>query len=330
MSMIKPVTLISSPPKSPCSVTHRCPALVFSAGGYTGNFFHEFNENFIPLFITVHSLYPDRDVVLLITQGATWWFHKYAELLSSFTQHPIINANNSTTTTTTHCFSSATVGLMKHGPITIDPKQLPDPKTLVDFCAWLKNIYIGPGIFPPGESKPSLTLVSRRGSVSRVILNEEEIVRLAEEVGFNVRLLEASRDKSMAEDYKRVHTSHVLLGVHGAGLTHLLFLRPGTVMMQVVPIGLEWAARTYYGEKTSRVLGLEYVEYKVEANESSLSEKYGRESLVMKNPEGFHGGDWSKRRIYLREQDVKLNVTRFSKYLTEAYEKARAFMDKYG
>ncbi|KAF7809071.1 EGF domain-specific O-linked N-acetylglucosamine transferase [Senna tora] len=327
MSLVKDFTLTSAPPKTTCDVTHNSPALVFSAAGYTGNFFHEINENFIPLFITVHSLYPNQDVVLVITESSPWWHKKYAELLSSFTRHPIISINNSTVT---HCFSSAAVGLIKHGPVIIDPKLLPTPTTLVDFHAFLRNTYMKdetPLYSNFSGTRPSLTLVSRRGNVSRLILNQDEIIKEAEKVGFNVRLLEASRDTSMAHGYKLVHTSHALLGVHGAGLTHLLFLRPGSILMQVVPIGLSWASRTYY-EKPCRVLGLEYMEYKVEANESSLLDKYGSESLVVKKPEIFQQGNWSSKRVYLKEQNVRLDVIRFREYLKKTYEKAKSFMDR--
>lgn len=85
-----------------------------------------------------------------------------------------------------------------------------------------------------GSPRPLLVLVSRRGNVSRVILNQEEVIKVAKEVGFNVHVLEPSRDSnSMANAYRLIHASHVMLGVHGAGLTHSLFLRQGSVLVQV-------------------------------------------------------------------------------------------------
>lgn len=333
ISYIKEITLTSAPPKSTCGVTHHSPALVFSAGGYTGNFYHEMNENFIPLFITINSLFPNQDVVLVVTQGKAWWFQKYAELLSAFSpNHPIINVNNQTTT---HCFPSAIIGLIKHGQMIINPTLLPYPKTLFDFHTFLNNAYTKsdtPILYPNTRvSGPHLTLISRRGNVSRVILNQEEVIREAEEIGFNVHVFEPSRNaSSMAYAYNLIHTGHVLLGVHGAGLTNLLFLRPGSVLVQVVPIGLDWSSRTYYGKSVSKSMGLEYIEYKIEANESSLSETYGAESLVIKDPTAFTEKKWSKRRIYLKQQDVKLDMIRFRKCLTKAYEKARIFMDSVG
>src|ERR1044072_8521172 len=101
-------------------------------------------------------------------------------------------------------------------------------------------------------------------------------MKLAKEVGFNVHVLEPSKIGSMSNIYRLIHSNHVLLGVHGAGLTHSLFLRPGSVL---APIGTSWASRTY-GENPKKVLGLENIEYKIEANESSLCAQKKKKLLV--------------------------------------------------
>ncbi|KAH1059853.1 hypothetical protein GLYMA_02G113200v4 [Glycine max] len=328
MSNVKEVTLTLAPPKLSCGVTHHTPALVFSVGGYTGNFYHEINENFIPLFITINSLFPNQNVILVVLEGKSWWFKKYAELLSAFSpNHMIINTNN---ISTVHCFPSATIGLIKHGDMTIDPKLLPNPKTLLDFRAFLDKVYTKdddtPFVYPNENGKPRLTLISRRGNVSRLLLNENDVIKVAEEIGFNVHVFEP-KNTPMAKVYRLIHASDVLLGVHGAGLTNFLFLRPGSVLVQVVPIELYWASRTYY-EKPPKFLGVDYIEYKIEPNESSLLERFGANSLVFKDPPAFHKGNWSKQRVYLKEQNVKINVVRFRKYLTKAYEKAKIFISK--
>ncbi|RDX62443.1 EGF domain-specific O-linked N-acetylglucosamine transferase, partial [Mucuna pruriens] len=330
MSYVKEVTLTQAPSKLACGFTHHTPALVFSAGGYTGNFYHEINENFIPLFITINSMFPNQDVTLVVTDGMIWWFQKYAELLSAFSPHRlIINTQN---LSTVHCFPSAIVGLIKHGDMIIDPKLLPYPKTLLDFRAFLEKAYTKvdnnnndeiPLILHPNENgKPRLTLMSRRGNVSRMILNQEDVIKVAEEIGFNVHVMEPSRNTSMAYVYRVIHNSDVLLGVHGAGLTNFLFLRPGSVLVQVVPIGLDWASRTYY-EEPPKFLGVEYIEYKIKPNESTLLERFGANSLVIKDPVAFQEDKWSKKRIYWKEQNVKIDVIRFRKYLRKAYEKAK-------
>ncbi|CAK8536643.1 unnamed protein product [Lathyrus sativus] len=327
MSSISEFTLTSYPQKYPsqCGVTHHRRALIFSGSGYTGNFYHDMNEIFIPLFITINSLSPDEDVIPVIIDSKAWWLKKYDDLLSVFSpQYMIIETNN---LTTTHCFPSAIVGLIKHGQLIIDPKLLPYPKTLFDFHAFLKSAYIKNDIslmYSDNTDRPLLTLVSRKGN-SRAILNQQEVIKLAEDIGFNVHALETTRDSSVADTYRLIHSSHVMLGVHGAGLTNLLFLRQGSVLVQIVPIGLEWASETYYNKPT-RILGLEYVEYKVEANESSLSWKYGADSLVIKDPETFRDGKWANQLVYLKKQNVIIDLVRFKKCLTEVYKKAKLFM----
>jgi protein O-GlcNAc transferase len=330
MHNVREMTLTSSPPNSSCGVIHHSPALIFSARGYNGNFYHEINDIFIPLFITLNSLFTNQlDVILVVVDGPTWWYKKYDELLSTFSpNHKIIDPNN---LTTSHCFPSATVGLIKHGPMTIDPKlmlQYHKTKTLLDFHAFLESAYIKkdtPLIYPGDKGKPLLTLVSRKGG-SRKLLNEEEVIKLAEDIGFNVHVLDHSKGLTVPDVYRLVHSSHVLLGVHGAGLTNMMFLRQGSVLVQVVPLGLDSFSTICYG-KPSEPLGLEYVEYKIEANESSMAWEHGADSLMIKDPEAYIDGKWENLRIYLGEQNVKINLIRFRKCLMEAYEKAKIFMN---
>ncbi|CAJ2648064.1 unnamed protein product [Trifolium pratense] len=329
MQSVREMTLTSSPPNSSCGVTHHNPALIFSARGYNGNFYHEINDIFIPLFITINSLFTNQDVILVVVDGPTWWYEKYGELLSTFSpNHKIIDPKN---LTTTHCFPSATIGLIKHGPMTIDPTlMLPyhKTKTLLDFHAFLESAYIKNDTsltYRDDKGKPLLTLVSRKGK-SRKLLNEEEVIKLAKDVGFNVRVLDHSKRLMVPDVYQLIHSSHVLLGVHGAGLTNLMFLRQGSVLVQVVPLGLDSFSSVCYGKPT-KPLGLEYVEYKVEANESSLAWEHGADSLMIKDPEAYIDGKWNNLKIYLGEQNVKINLIRFRKCLMEAYEKAKIFMN---
>ena len=321
MSNVKELTLTSAPHSTQCEVTHNSPALVFSAAGYTGNFFHDFNDGFIPLFITINSLFFNQDVILVISQCHDGWPYKYAELLSHFSRHPIIKIAKETTT---HCFPSAIVGLISHGSMIVDPTLLkPHPKSLLDFRIFLENTYKkGDDVL---SDRPKLVLVSRKGNVGRVILNQQEVIKAAEEIGFDVNVFEPT-NTSLAEAFKIIDSSHAMLGVHGAGLTHLLFLRPGAILMQVVPIGTEWASDSCY-KVPALNLGLEYMEYKIEEKESSLAEEYGPNDLVLKDPIAFVGGNYTNMRVYLRTQNVKLDIVRFKRYLRKVYKKAKKFMD---
>ncbi|XP_038683065.1 alpha-1,3-arabinosyltransferase XAT3-like [Tripterygium wilfordii] len=338
LSKIKEVTLTSGPKSPPCQVRHNAPALVFSAGGYTGNFFHDFNDGFIPLYITVNSLFADQDdVVLVISKARDWWVRKYTDLLQTFSKHPIIDLDKDNST---HCFTSANVGLISHGFMTINPTLLPNSNTFKHFRFFLDKAY-GHGQksqnhhqnhgLNPRKSLPRLALASRNGATGRVILNQDQVQQLAKEVGFDVIVFEPKGTTSLREAYGLINTSHALVGVHGAALTHSLFLRPGAVFVQVVPLGGEWVAENCFGT-SARAMGLEYMEYKIGVEESSLIDKYNRSDALIKDSVALQKKGWSNgiMEIYLKEQNVKLDLVRFREYLERAYKKAKRFMNNEG
>ncbi|KAI4982628.1 hypothetical protein ZWY2020_023120 [Hordeum vulgare] len=53
-----------------CDVRHDAPALVMTAGGYTGSLFHAFNDGFLPAWLTVQHL--RRRVVLAVLAYKPW------------------------------------------------------------------------------------------------------------------------------------------------------------------------------------------------------------------------------------------------------------------
>lgn len=328
MAGIKEVALISGPSSPPCMIHHNAPALVFSTGGYTGNFFHEFNDGFIPLFVTVNSVFPNNeDFVLVVTDAPDWWVKKYADLLGSFSKHPIIRLENDTAT---HCFPSATVGLITHGFVTISPSLIPGFKNYTHFRALLENAF-GRNILlrPPPQvpQQPRLVVASRSGDGGRVILNQDEVVQAAKDIGFEVIVFEPTADTPLHEAYRLMNSSHAMIGVHGAALTHQLFLRPGSVLMQIVPIGAEGVSDYCFGS-LARQLNLDYVEYKIGVQESSLADKYGSDHMLLQNPAALQANGWSHKvmDIYLKEQNVRLDMVRFRESLKDLYGKAKRLM----
>ncbi|KAL6969741.1 protein O-GlcNAc transferase [Sarracenia purpurea var. burkii] len=322
MESVKEVTLTTAPLYSPCAVTHTAPALVFSAGGFTSNVFHDFNEGFIPLFVTVNSFFNDQDVILAIVNCSDWWLNKYGKLIARFTHHAVINLDKETST---HCFPSAIVGLTSHGPMTVDPtlQRDPNPKTVIDFSAMLITTYSHGYAFPT-QRRPKMVLMSR--SHYRVILNQDKVLKVAEDVGFNVVEFEPTRETPMEEIFRVLHSSHVMVGVHGAGLTNELFLRPGSVLMQIVPIRLSWLGDICYGKLAIR-LRLEYIVYDIAIEESSLANEHPKEMLDPNDQGGMLKSDWSNWNMYMN-QNVTLNLARFKRYLERAYEKAKVLIQK--
>ncbi|XP_028759032.1 beta-1,2-xylosyltransferase XYXT1-like [Neltuma alba] len=314
-----------------CDVHHDVPALFFSTGGYTGNVYHEFNDGIIPLFIT--SQHFNKQVVFVILEYHNWWIMKYGDILSHLSGFPAIDFTGDNRT---HCFPEAIVGLKIHDELTVDSSLMIDNKSIVDFRNLLDRAYwpriesliqdeakeaqdrLLPRSSENQGNKPKLTILSRAGS--RMITNENLLVKIAAEIGFKVEVLRPDRTTELAKIYRALNSSEVMVGVHGAAMTHFLFMKPGSVFIQVIPLGTSWAAETYYGEP-ARKLGLKYIGYKIQPKESSLCKRYDRDDPVLTDPESINNRGWEyTKNIYLDSQNVTLDLRRFQKRLRRAYE----------
>ncbi|XWS59099.1 hypothetical protein CRYUN_Cryun08bG0092900 [Craigia yunnanensis] len=326
-----------------CDVIHNVPAVVFSNGGYTGNVYHEFNDGIMPLYIT--SQHFNKKVVFVIVEYHDWWVIKYGDILSHLSDYPTIDFSGDNRT---HCFTEAIVGLRIQDELTVDSSLMKSNKSIVDFRNLLdraywprirgliqdeereaqeKKISLRPtsgSVLDIGKKvhyqarRPKLLFLSRNGS--RAITNENILVKAAEEIGFQVHVLRPERTTELAKIYRALNSSDVMIGVHGAAMTHFLFMKPGSVFIQVIPLGTDWAAETYYGEP-ARKLGLKYIGYKIMPRESSLFDEYDKDDPVLRNPSSFTKKGWQyTKKIYLEGQTVRIDLGRFRKRLVPAYD----------
>ncbi|XP_078149503.1 alpha-1,3-arabinosyltransferase XAT3-like [Carex rostrata] len=310
----------STTPLAACDISHVVPAVIFSAGGYAGNFFHDISDLLIPLFITSSILRPN--VHLIITNYHSWWAKKYQRILSAISFYDIISVPSNDAAGKVHCFPGAVVGLAYHGHLACNKTEAPGNLTTIDFLHFLHSSLFNKTndtakTVATKKDQPLMVLMSRRKS--RMLINEEEVINLAKEVGFRVEVAtpkEMSNPQSFAE---LVNRCHVLLGVHGAGMTNMIFLRPGAVLFQVVPWGLDWVANAYY-HLPVEAMGLKYVEYKINVEESTLLEKYPIDHSVITDPDSIYKlkGYSVSKRIYIDGQNVRLNLTRFRATLETA------------
>ncbi|KAA8529378.1 hypothetical protein F0562_033823 [Nyssa sinensis] len=180
------------------------------------------------------------------------------------------------------------------------------PKTISDFRAVLSTAF-NQGHSPRHQPKSRAQLVLLRRSGTRKIVNEDEVRREAEEVGFDVVVIDPKRETPTREIFKLLDGSHALVGAHSAGLTHVLFMRSASVFMQVVPLRCAWPADICYGKLSIR-LGLEYIVYDIQVHESNLGEKLARECLEPHDP-GLVMGNLSNWNMYMN-QDIKIDLDR--------------------
>ncbi|KAJ4762100.1 Glycosyltransferase family 61 protein [Rhynchospora pubera] len=316
-----------------CDVTHDVPAVVFSTGGYTGNVYHEFNDGILPLYIT--SQHFNRKVVFLILEYHDWWITKYGDVVSRLSKYKPIDFTNDKRT---HCFKEVIVGVRIHDELTVDPKKMIKGKTIRDFRRMLDDAYKGrikyieridgrrslvPVQYLPTSStsevyRPKLVFLSRSGG-SRMIENEAELVAMAKAIGFQVQVLKPDRTTELCKIYRELNYSDAMIGVHGAAMTHFLFMRPGKVFIQIIPLGTDWAAETYYGQPATK-LGLWYMPYKIQAKESSLYREYPKGDPVLTDPESVGKRGWEvTKKVYLDRQNVRLDLWRFRKRLVRAH-----------
>lgn len=337
-----------------CTVRHDVPAVVYSNGGYCGNYYHDFNDNIIPLFITSRHL--GGEVQLLVAQKQRWWFDKYREIVDGLTNYEAVDLDRDAAGEV-RCFRRATVGLRSHKDLSIDPRRAPHNLSMVDFKRFLMWRYALPREHAirtdeeeqqPGGGgtgkKPRLLIITRRSR--RRFVNLDEIVALAEEVGFEVTTSDVmSKNKNnlvaagggggklnnggqqdadggqarMAEASALVNSFDAMLAVHGSGLTNLVFLPMNAVVVQVVPLGrMEELAMDEYGVPP-RDMNMRYLQYNISAEESTLSEMYPRAHPVFLDPMPIHKQSWSLvKDIYLGKQDVRININRFRPVLHKA------------
>ncbi|XP_039000604.1 alpha-1,3-arabinosyltransferase XAT3-like [Hibiscus syriacus] len=314
MKLVSPVQIVhgnstSNPPPG-CNNTHNVTAVVFSSKGFTGNVFHEFNEIIIPLFITTRHF--RSRLKFVITDYQLQWAQKYNRVLSHLSGYDVINPDDGSV----HCFPGAVIGLKYHNNLALNITDIPGGYSMFDFKHFLKESYNLKIDHVSGIKKPVLMLISR--SKTRRFLNEEEMMEMMEELGFQVTRAEPERMSNLDEFAEVVNSCSVMVGAHGAGLTNEIFLPTGAVMVQVVPLTLEWAATKYFGEP-AKAMGLQYLEYKIEPEESSLFDTYGKDHPVISDPESvISKGYYAHRSVYVDGQDLKINLERFKKTLIKA------------
>ncbi|KAL8462478.1 hypothetical protein ACS0TY_033490 [Phlomoides rotata] len=314
LNAISPVHIIhhTSPPPR-CHYNHSVPAVVFSSGS-TGNVFHEMNEIIIPLFITTKHF--QTRVLLIMEDYKPSFMSKYGSVLSRLSAYDVMNpAENSST----HCFPGSVIGLKYHDNLALNSSDIPGGYGMPEFQAFLRLSFGLKFTHVSQIGKPRLVLLSRTNT--RRFLNEDEMIETMSAIGFQVVVIKRSKVVSNLSRFSRlINSCSVLVGAHGAGLTNEIFLPHGAVMIQVELIGTEWASNTYYGD-TAAAMGVRYLKYKIEEEESSLVKLYGRNHPFITDPVRLFlsSGYRAARSVYLDTQNVKVNISRFRETLVEAY-----------
>ncbi|CAL9779461.1 unnamed protein product [Musa acuminata subsp. burmannicoides] len=316
------VRTASSPEGVPsCTINQTVPAIVFTLGGFIGNYYHDFTDILLPLFMTARQF--DGEVQFLVTNIQMWWFGKYQQIIKRLTRYEFVDLDNSDEVL---CHPHVMVGLRFHNDLMIDPARAPNGYSMTDFTKFVRSAYslereYAISLREQPDRKPKLLLVTRKGS--RRFTNVPEIVAMAKGLNYEVVDADASFG-DVAGFVGMVNSCDVIMGVHGAGLTNFVFLPMNAVLVQIVPCcELEPMATHTFGFP-SMAARLHYLEYNITVDESTLLQLYPRDHAVFTDPQSIHKLGWMDMgKIYLRKQDVKLDVNRFRPVLQKAMDLLR-------
>ncbi|KAG8046165.1 hypothetical protein GUJ93_ZPchr0008g11521 [Zizania palustris] len=318
-----------------CTVKHAAAAVVFSVGGYAGNMFHDFTDVLVPLYITTRRF--ASDVHLLVSDAQPWWLNKYRPLLRELSRRDIVDMDRRSLDGV-HCYPHVIIGLDFHKEMSVDVANNiagGGRYNMADFAHLLRRSYgltrdtairlrddDNNGAVKEKKKAPRLLIISRRAT--RTFTNVGAIVRTAAALGYEVVVGETELHSDLGAFARVVNSCDVLVGVHGAGLSNLVFLPARAVVVQVVPLGgLEAMAREDFGAPAID-MGLGYVQYDIAVDESTLARRYPRDHRVLRDPAAVRRDGWlALRSAYLVGQNVTLDVARFRAALSRALQLLR-------
>jgi hypothetical protein len=126
--------------------------------------------------------------------------------------------------------------------------SFPSPTCLREFSAILLAALGADG---PVTSQRRI-FITRRKTGTRTLANEAQVEFLLRAAGFETHAME---DYPLATQARLIHEAEMVVATHGAGLANLLFARPGTRVIEMVPTG-RFNAACY--PKRSRIFGLNH------------------------------------------------------------------------
>ncbi|VAI54906.1 unnamed protein product [Triticum turgidum subsp. durum] len=278
--VLRPFPADAPPPA--CTKNHSVPGFVFSNRGFSGNLYHDYTDVLVPLFLSTRKF--KGEVQFLLSDLKPWWVAKFRPLFRQLSKYEVVDVNNDLEV---HCVPRIVVGSDFHKDMGIIPSKAAGRVSIVDFKRTLRDAF---GLEraaasrggATGAGKPRLLIISRKNS--RRFLNEREMAAAATAMGFDVRIAEPDQHTDMSTFARLVNSADVMVGVHGAGLTNMVFLPAGAVLIQVVPFGgLEWLT-----------------------------------GVTFKNPAADMEGWDALKAAYLDKQNVRLDLDKFRATLRDA------------
>nr|XP_022298312.1 EGF domain-specific O-linked N-acetylglucosamine transferase-like [Crassostrea virginica] len=200
------------------------------------NMYHHFCD-FVNLYATNHLNNSfSTDVYIVMWDTSTMGYTDlFSETWKAFTDYPIIRLHEYDKKRV--CIRDAIFSLlprMRFGMYYNQP-VVPGCHGSSFFEAFNQHLAHRLGLIQHGplENKIRITLLSRKTKY-RNILNEDELVKAMKTVGeFEVKVVTYNRDMPFKEQIQSSYNSDIFIGIHGAGLTHLLFQPDWAVIIEL-------------------------------------------------------------------------------------------------
>ena len=206
----------------------------------TVNMYHHFCD-FFNLYVTQHvrSHFTkdvfERDVNILIWENQLYQSN-FGDAFRAFTANPLLDLNSFGRSRV--CFKDIVFtlpprmvfGLYYNTPLSKECNNSGLFKAFSEFVTHRLHI---PKVSETDSSKLKVTIISRR-TQHRRILNEMELVSALEKTGkYEVTLAPFTHRTDFLKQMSMVHKTDILVGMHGAGLTHTLFLRDWAALFEI-------------------------------------------------------------------------------------------------
>jgi len=122
-----------------------------------------------------------------------------------------------------------------------------------DEVSWLRKCFLGaqPQSLRDAGGHRRRLYITRSDARSRKVINENQVIELLSSYGF--QCLRCS-DLTCDQQAHAFHSAEMIIALHGAALTNLIFCREGTKVLEIFPP--RWSPLCYYG--LSQIVGCNY------------------------------------------------------------------------
>jgi len=227
-----------------CDLFVNLPTIVMKLDA-TVSMYHHLCD-FFNLYISLHlnsTFYRDsfeRNVNILVFDNIPYK-STFGDMFKAFTKHEILNLNSFGRKTV--CFKNLLLPLLPRMPFGLfyNTPVITGCKNSALFKAFSEFITYRLGVTrknKPDANRLRVTFLSRRTKYRRT-LNENSLIASLESTGkYDVTFAQFSHSgPAFVDQIQTIHETDILIGMHGSGLTHLLFLPDWACLFELYDCG---------------------------------------------------------------------------------------------